>query len=50
MGYKLLGMLVWKGGRLYLRRRMDTRRLLLKGGAVLALGGAAALALRHARG
>lgn len=38
MGYKLLGMAVWHGGRWYLRRRVGRaslrRRLLLAGGVV----------------
>ena len=47
MGYKLLGMAVWKAGKLYLRRRVNTRKLALAGG-VAALGiGVAAYALSH---
>ena len=49
MAYKLLGFVVWKGVRLYLRRRyggaVTKRRLLVAGGA-LALGVGAAVALR----
>ena len=42
MGYKLLGMAVWKAGKLYLRRRVNTRKLALAGGvAVLGIGAAA---------
>lgn len=43
MGYKLLGFVVWKAAKLYLRRRVNARRLALVGGA--ALVGAAALAV-----
>jgi hypothetical protein len=46
MGYKLLGFTVWKAGRWYLRRRVDTRKVAVAGGA-LALGtGGLLLALR----
>jgi hypothetical protein len=52
--YKLLGALVWKGGKLYLRRthpELSSRRLLAAagGGAVL-LAGAAAVIASRARG
>lgn len=46
MGYKLLGYFVWKGARLYLRRRVDKRKVFVVGG-LLALGaGGLAVALR----
>jgi hypothetical protein len=35
-GYRLLGLLVWRGGRWYLRRRMPARRTLLSGGLLAA--------------
>ena len=42
MAYKLLGMAVWKGAKLYLRRRVNARKLALVGGvAVLGIGAAA---------
>ncbi len=50
MGYKLLGFVVWKGARLYLRRRYGTlfskRRLLLGGGLLALAAGGAAIALK----
>jgi hypothetical protein len=50
VGYKLLGFVVWKGARLYLRRRYGgvvTKRRLVIGGLVVALtAGGAAVALR----
>lgn len=46
MGYRLLGMAVWKGGKLYLRRRVDTRKLAIEGAVVLALVGGLVVALR----
>jgi hypothetical protein len=49
--YRLLGMAVWKGGRLYLRRRYGGRppaRVLAALGGVLVLGaGAAVMAARR---
>lgn len=46
MGYKLLGFVVWKGARMYLRRRVNLRKVFVVGG-VLALGaGGLAVALR----
>ena len=42
MAYKLLGMAVWKGGKLFLRRRYGTAmapKPLLAGGALLVIGG-----------
>jgi hypothetical protein len=50
MLYKLLGMVVWKGGKLALRRRYASAYVPkpLAAGAVLALaGGVALLLLRH---
>jgi hypothetical protein len=51
MFYRLLGMVVWKGAKLYLRRRYGGRvpsRLLAALGAVLVVGaGAAVLAARR---
>jgi hypothetical protein len=52
MGYKLLGMVVWKGGKLFLRRRYGAAmapKPLLAGGLVLVLAAIAAAVLR-ARG
>ncbi len=43
-GYRLLGLIVWRGGRWYLRRRMPARRTLLSGG-LLAAGVLVALAV-----
>ncbi len=49
-GYRLLGMLVWRGGRWYLRRRLPARgRVLAYGGAAAGLG-ALALAVLLRRG
>jgi hypothetical protein len=47
-GYKLLGLVVWRGGKWYLRRRVpSTRKLALVGaGGVTAAVGAALLARR----
>jgi hypothetical protein len=44
MGYKLLGFVVWQGGKWYLRRRMQGLRpkLAVGGVAVLVLAGVAA--------
>jgi hypothetical protein len=54
MGYKLLGYVVWRGGRWYVRRRFPHlgRNLAIGGAvAVVVLGGAAALgAQRRANG
>jgi hypothetical protein len=49
MLYKLLGMVVWKGGKLALRRRYGSAYVPkpLLAGAVLALAGGVALLLRH---
>jgi hypothetical protein len=49
-GYRLLGFVVWQGGRWYLRRRVPSmRRLALRGaGALVALTVAAVLAKRLA--
>ncbi len=38
-GYRLLGLLVWNGGKWYLRRRLPSTRAVLLGGA----GGLSAL-------
>jgi hypothetical protein len=47
-GYKLLGYVVWRAGKWYLRRRLPSRRLVAAAGlALVAAGiGAAALARR----
>ena len=45
-GYKLLGLVVWRGGKWYLRRRLpSTRKLVLvgAGGVTVAVGGAVLL-------
>jgi hypothetical protein len=51
MGYKLLGYVVWNGGKLFLRRRyghlVPSRGVLLAGGAVVL--GATALAVVASR-
>jgi hypothetical protein len=53
VGYKLLGFVVWKGARLYLRRRygglVTRRRLILAGGVFALLAGGAAVALKPGR-
>ena len=42
MAYKLLGMAVWKAAKLYLRRRVNTRKLAVGAGiAVVGIGAAA---------
>jgi hypothetical protein len=46
-GYKLLGLVVWRGGKWYLRKRVPSRRKLVLGG-VTAAAGAAVLARRLA--
>lgn len=49
-GYKLLGMVVWRGGKWYLRKRVPSRRkpLVLAAGSASALVGATVLARRLA--
>lgn len=50
MGYKLLGYIVWRGGRWYLQRRFPhaRRNLAIAGGVgFLLAGGAVAFAVRH---
>lgn len=47
MAYKLLGMAVWKAAKLYLRRRLPKRRLLVAGGVLAVGAGLTALALRN---
>ena len=52
MGYKLLGMVVWKGGKLFLRRRYGTAMVpkpFLAGGLLLVIAGIV-LAAARARG
>jgi hypothetical protein len=42
MGYKLLGFIVWQGGKLYLRQRMRSgsrRKVAIAGLGALAIGG-----------
>lgn len=46
MAYKLLGMGVWKGAKWYLRRRVNTRKVLLVGGLVALGAGGLVVALR----
>jgi hypothetical protein len=50
-GYRLLGFVVWKAGRWYLRRRVRSIRTIARGGAIAAGGlvAARALARRAAR-
>jgi|RhiMetdeSRZDD1v2_1073273.scaffolds.fasta_scaffold956861_2 hypothetical protein len=50
MFYRLLGMAVWNGGKFFLRRkygRTYVPKPLLAGAALAAVGGVAALVLRH---
>lgn len=53
MGYKLLGFAVWKGVRVYLRRRyrgtFSKRRVLIAGGLAAVVAGAGAVALKSSR-
>ena len=54
MFYRLLGMAVWKGGRLYLRRRYGgrppARVVAALGGLAVVGAGVAVLAARHGGG
>jgi hypothetical protein len=47
-GYRLLGFVVWQGGKWYLRRRLPSTRRVVVSGLVLcaAVGGAVVLARR----
>jgi len=49
-GYKLLGLVVWRGGKWYLRKRAPSRRklVLVGAGGATAAAGAAVLARRLA--
>ena len=49
MFYKLLGMVVWKGGKYFLRRRYSTYVPVpvLAGAALAVAGGVALLVVRH---
>ena len=49
MFYKLLGMVIWKGGKLALRRRYSTYvpKPMLAGAALAIVGGVALLVVRH---
>lgn len=49
-GYKLLGLVVWRGGKWYLRKRVPSRRklVLVAAGGFTAAAGAAVLARRLA--
>jgi hypothetical protein len=48
MGYKLLGFVVWQGGKWYLRRRIpDVKRKVAIGGAAVAVGVGALVAQRQ---
>jgi hypothetical protein len=51
MGYKLLGMIVWKGGKIFLRRRMRgaRRTALAGGGGTLVAAGVAGAAIAKGR-
>jgi hypothetical protein len=46
-GYRLLGFVVWKAGRWYLRRGVRSRRLIARAGILAAGGLATARALAH---
>jgi len=52
MGYKLLGFVVWQGGKWYLRRRFEglSRKLAIGGLGALLLGGAAVTVQRQRSG
>ena len=52
MGYKLLGYVVWQGGKWYVRRRVDLapRKLALAGVAGVALAGGLVVAQRRIAG
>ena len=53
MLYKLLGMAVWKGGKVFLRRKYGTARApkpLLAGGLLLVIAGVVALLAARTRG
>jgi hypothetical protein len=49
MGYKLLGFIVWNGGKLYLRRRLNgtARKAALAALAGLLIGGAVIAQRQH---
>jgi len=48
MGYKLLGFVVWQGGKLYLRRRLrDSRRTMAIVGLTALLAGGALVAAQR---
>jgi hypothetical protein len=50
MGYKVLGFLVWRGGRFYLKRKFpDAPKKLAVGGAIAAGVGAGAIAVSRSR-
>jgi hypothetical protein len=44
-GYKLLGYVVWRGGKWYLRRRLPSTRVLAAAALATLVGGAAAVLL-----
>jgi hypothetical protein len=46
MFYKLLGMIVWNGAKLYLGKRYGSKALVLGGALVIGVGAAALLAKR----
>ncbi|HZT53068.1 MAG TPA: hypothetical protein VE995_01670 [Gaiellaceae bacterium] len=52
MGYKLLGFLVWRGARWYVRRRYPgaPRKLMIGAGVAAAVGAGGAAAVALARG
>jgi hypothetical protein len=50
MAYKILGYVVWNGGKLYLRHRFATRRLLAAGVVGLGVAGLTVLANRRNSG
>jgi len=47
-GYKLLGYVIWRAGKWYLRRRLPSRRVMGAGFALLAGAAAAAVLARRA--
>jgi hypothetical protein len=49
-GYKLLGYVVWRAGKWYLRRRLPSRRAVAVAGAAALTGTAAVLVVRRLTG
>jgi hypothetical protein len=49
-GYRLLGYVVWQGGKWYLRRRLPSRRTLVLAGVAVSAGLSAAVLLAKRAG